>query len=45
MEHYLLLRITHAVTAVLLVLGVIVHLIMLWKAARGGDRAVLQRKL
>lgn len=29
----------------LLLLGVIVHLLMLWKAARGGDQAVLQRKL
>ncbi|MDH0445968.1 DUF2269 domain-containing protein [Stutzerimonas stutzeri] len=45
MEHYLTLRIVHGATAVLLLLGVIVHLLMLWKAARGGDQAVLQRKL
>ena len=45
MEHYLTLRIVHGATAVLLLLGVIVHLIMLWKAGRGSDAAVLQRKL
>ncbi|MGG6258836.1 DUF2269 family protein [Stutzerimonas stutzeri] len=45
MEHYLTLRIVHGATAVLLLLGVIVHLIMLWKAGRGSDEAVLQRKL
>ncbi|MBK3759179.1 DUF2269 family protein [Stutzerimonas frequens] len=45
MEHYLTLRIVHGATAVLLLLGVIVHLLMLWKAARGGDQTVLQRKL
>ncbi len=45
MEHYLTIRIVHGVTAVLLLLGVIVHLFMLWKAGRGGDQAVLQRKL
>ncbi|HCA63652.1 MAG TPA: DUF2269 domain-containing protein, partial [Pseudomonas sp.] len=45
MEHYLTLRIVHGATAVLLLLGVIVHLLMLLKAARGGDQAVLQRKL
>ncbi|MBH3353068.1 DUF2269 domain-containing protein [Pseudomonas stutzeri] len=45
MEHYLTLRIVHGATAVLLLLGVIVHLLMLWKAARGGGQAVLQRKL
>ena len=45
MEHYLTLRILHGATAVLLLLGVIVHLLMLWKVARGGDQAVLQRKV
>ena len=30
MEHYLTLRIVHGATAVLLLLGVIVHLLMLW---------------
>ena len=43
MEHYLTLRIVHGATAVLLLLGVIVHLLMLWKAARGGKvRAAAQ---
>ncbi|MCQ2046617.1 putative integral membrane protein [Stutzerimonas stutzeri] len=45
MDHYLTLRIIHGATAVLLLLGVIVHLLMLWKAGRGGYQAVLQRKL
>jgi len=45
MDHYLTLRMVHGATAVLLLLGVIVHLLMLWKAGRGGDQAVLQRKL
>jgi uncharacterized membrane protein len=45
MEHYLSIRIVHAATAILLVLGVIVHLLMLWKAARGTQPGVLQRKL
>jgi len=45
MEHYLSIRIVHAATAILLVLGVIVHLLMLWKAARRAEPAVLQRKL
>ena len=45
MEHYLLLRIAHAAPAILLLLGVPAHAFMLWKAWRGGDAAVLQRKL
>lgn len=45
MEHYLLLRIAHAAPAILLLLGVLAHAFMLWKAWRGGDPAVLQRKL
>lgn len=45
MEHYLSIRIVHAATAILLVLGVIVHLLMLWKAARRAEPGVLQRKL
>lgn len=45
MQHYLLLRIAHSLPAILLLLGVLVHVFMLWKAWRGGDAAVLQRKL
>ncbi|NQD92725.1 DUF2269 domain-containing protein [Pseudomonas sp. CrR25] len=45
MEHYLLLRIAHGVPAILLLLGVLAHALMLWRAWRGGDAAVLQRKL
>lgn len=45
MEHYLSIRIIHSATAILLLLGVLVHLLMLWKAARRADPAVLQRKL
>ncbi|MCU1718498.1 DUF2269 domain-containing protein [Pseudomonas sp. 5P_3.1_Bac2] len=45
MEHYLLLKILHSAPAVLVLLGVLAHIFMLWKAARGGDSAVLQRKL
>lgn len=45
MEHYLSIRIVHAATAILLVLGVLVHLLMLWKAARRAEPGVLQRKL
>ncbi|UTW06155.1 DUF2269 family protein [Pseudomonas benzenivorans] len=45
MEHYQLLKIAHSLPAVLLVLGVLAHVLMLWKAARSGDAAVLQRKL
>ena len=45
MEHYPLLKIIHSAPGVLLLLGVLAHVFMLWKAARGGDSAVLQRKL
>lgn len=45
MDHYLLLKIVHSLVAVLLPLGLIVHAVMLWKARRKGDAAVLQRKL
>lgn len=45
MDHYLLLRIAHSLPAILLLLGVLAHVFMLWKARRGGDAAILQRKL
>ena len=45
MDPYLLLRIAHSLPAVLLLLGVLAHVFMLWKAQRGGDAAILQRKL
>lgn len=45
MEHYQLLKILHSAPGVLLLLGVLAHVFMLWKAARSGDSAVLQRKL
>ncbi len=45
MEHYLLIRVLHALPGILLLLGVLTHAFMLWKAWRGGDKAVLQRKL
>ncbi|MDP3978490.1 MAG: DUF2269 family protein [Pseudomonas sp.] len=45
MDQYLLLRIAHSLPAILLLLGVLVHIFMLWKARRGGDAAILQRKL
>ena len=45
MEHYSLLKILHSAPGVLLLLGVLAHVFMLWKASRGGDSAVLQRKL
>lgn len=45
MEHYLLLRIAHAAIAVLVLLGLLAHIFMLWKASRRGDAEVLQRKL
>lgn len=45
MEHYLLVRILHSAPGILLLLGLIAHTIMLWKAQRGGDAAVLARKL
>lgn len=45
MEHYQLLKILHSAPSVLLLLGVLAHVFMLRKAARGGDSAVLQGKL
>lgn len=45
MEHYLLLKIVHSASSVLLLLGLLVHIFMIWKARRGGDVAVLTRKL
>lgn len=45
MEHYPLLKMLHMLPGILLLVGVPVHLFMLWKASRSGDNAVLQRKL
>ncbi|AHL73869.1 hypothetical protein CH92_01675 [Stutzerimonas stutzeri] len=45
MEHYQLLNIVHAALAILLTLGLIAHVVMLWKAWRRADAAVLQQKL
>ena len=45
MENYQLLKIAHSLPAILVFVGLLVHVLMLWKAARGGDAAVLQRKL
>ena len=45
MEHYLLLRIVHGAAAVLLLLGVLAHGVMLYRAWRSGDAARLQGKL
>jgi uncharacterized membrane protein len=45
MELYQLLNMIHAALAVLLTLGLVVHIVMLWKAWRRADPAVLQRKL
>lgn len=45
MEHYVLLKIVHSATSVLLFLGLLAHIFMLWKARRRGDAAVLARKL
>lgn len=45
MAHYLLFKILHSLPGILLLLGVLAHAFMLWKAWRGGDAAVLQRKL
>ncbi len=45
MEPYLLLKISHSLPGILVLLGLIAHIVMLWKAARGSDAAVLQRKL
>lgn len=45
MEHYLLVRILHSAPGILLLLGLLAHTFMLWKAHRAGDAAVLARKL
>ncbi|HLD68541.1 MAG TPA: DUF2269 family protein [Pseudomonas sp.] len=45
MEHYLLLKIAHSLPAVLLLLGLLAHAFMLWKARRGGVPGVLAGKL
>lgn len=45
MEHYPLLKMLHMLPGILLLLGVLAHLFMLWKASRSGDAAILQRKL
>ncbi|EIK54838.1 hypothetical protein YO5_18772 [Stutzerimonas stutzeri TS44] len=45
MDHYLLLRIAHGASAVLLILGVVAHLVLLWRSWRRGDAAALQGKL
>lgn len=45
MEHYLLVRILHSAPGVLLLLGLIAHGFMLFKAQRSGDASLLGRKL
>ncbi|SNS93130.1 DUF2269 family protein [Pseudomonas segetis] len=45
MEHYQLIKIAHSAVAVLVLLGLLAHVFMLWKAQRSGDAGVLQRKL
>ncbi|ARU86771.1 DUF2269 family protein [Pseudomonas sp. M30-35] len=45
MEHYQLVKIAHSAVAILLLLGLLAHVFMLWKAQRSADAAVLQRKL
>lgn len=45
MEHYPLLKMLHMLPGIVLLLGVLAHLFMLWKASRSGDTAILQRKL
>ncbi len=45
MEHYQLLNIVHIALAILLTLGLIAHIVMLWKASRKADPALLQNKL
>ena len=44
MEHYLTVRIIHGAAAVLLMLGVAVHIFIVWRA-RAAEPDVLQRKL
>ena len=45
MDNYLLLKIAHSLPGILVLLGLLAHIFMLWKARRSGDAAVLQRKL
>ncbi|WP_339080407.1 DUF2269 family protein [Pseudomonas sp. TMP9] len=45
MEHYPLLKMLHMLPGIVLLLGGLAHMFMLWKAARNGDTAILQRKL
>ncbi|MHA6491979.1 DUF2269 family protein [Pseudomonas borbori] len=45
MEHYALLKMAHMLPGILVLLGLLAHIFMVWKAARAGDNAVLQRKL
>lgn len=45
MSTYLVLKIVHSAAAALLLLGLLAHLVMLVKAYRGGDQAVLLRKV
>lgn len=44
MDSYLVLRIAHSVPAVLLLLGVIAHIVIVWRA-KGKEPAVLAQKL
>ncbi len=45
MDHYLLLKILHSLPAILLPLGVVAHMLLLWKASRRAEPGVLPRKL
>ena len=45
MEHYLLVRILHSAPGVLLLLGLIAHGVMLFKAQRNADATVLALSL
>lgn len=44
MEHYLTVRIVHGLAAVLLMLGLLAHVFMLWRARKGAPER-LQQKL
>ncbi|MDY0250526.1 MAG: DUF2269 family protein [Pseudomonas sp.] len=44
MESYLVLRISHSVPAILLILGVLAHIVIVWRA-KGKGHAVLAAKL
>lgn len=45
MEYYTLIKAAHSLPALLLLLGMLAHTVMLFKAYRSGDAAVLARKL